>query len=313
MTLKDELLTQFSETLQRDVPLAPYTSLRIGGPAEYLIEAQTTIDIVLAYRIALAHNAPFLLLAGCSNVLIADEGVSGIVVVNKTYNLIWHDEYTVFADGGYSLDDFVMAVSKKGWADLTFAAGIPGSLGGAIIGGAGAFGHLVHEYCLGAEILKSTGDVIMVPTQALGIGYRTSQARERGDILLSAKMGHFKPGDADALQSEIYRIKAERKAKHPGPQSPSAGSFFKNLPPEEPGGRRVPAGKLLEEAGAKELRVGGAGVYEHHANIIVNHGNATAKDVDALANQMAARVKEKFGVELEREVRLVQSKPPVSK
>ncbi|MFB3785497.1 MAG: UDP-N-acetylmuramate dehydrogenase [bacterium] len=296
------LRARFGGRLRQHVPLASYTTLRIGGPAEYLLEAHTTEELITACRACLEAQIPFYLFAGCSNLLISDRGLAGLVLINKTDSIAWHEDFTVAAAGGYNLDRLVSETCERGWSDLTFAAGIPGSLGGALIGGAGAFGHLVCEYLRAADILRKDGTVAAVSRDGLGIGYRTSEAKKRGDIILTAVMGPFTPGAKDALREEADRIRAEREIKHPGPKLPSAGSFFKNLPPLEPGGHRIPAGKYLEEAGAKKLRVGDAGVFEKHANIIVNHGNATAEQVNRLADLMAERVKEKFGILLEREV-----------
>ncbi|MBN2329233.1 MAG: UDP-N-acetylenolpyruvoylglucosamine reductase, partial [Candidatus Omnitrophica bacterium] len=121
-------------------------------------------------------------------------------------------------------------------------------------------------------------------------------------IILSADLGPFDREDANELLESCERIRADREGKHPGRDLPSAGSFFKNLPPSEPDGRRIAAGKVLEEAGVKSLRFGDAGVFEKHANIIVNYGQASACDVNRLADEMARLVKEKFGIILEREV-----------
>lgn len=298
----------FGDAIRFDVPLAPYTSIHIGGPAEMLLEASDTDTLVKAYRLALEHNIKTWFLAGCSNLLIHDDGLSGLVLINKTNRIVWdEDNLQVTVDSGYSLDQIVYEISNRGWADITFAAGIPGSLGGALIGGAGAFGNLVHSFLLEAEIMRPNGECLTVPAEELGIEYRTSAARKRGDKILTATMGNFELGDREKNLAEIKRIKTMRDEKHPAyGNSYSAGSFFKNLPPEEPGGWRVPAGKLLDECGCRGLRVGGAGVFEKHANIIVNYGDATCADVNELANKMAARVKAKFNIDLEREVQSLQ-------
>lgn len=303
MTAADVLLQQrFGDRLLREAELAPYTTLRIGGPAEFLLEARTQEDLIAARRAAIELNIAFTFLAGCSNVLISDAGLKGLVAINKTDAIQWRGDFCVAVDGGYNLDRFVEDVSRRGWADLSFAAGIPGSVGGAIAGGAGAFGNLVHEFVIEARVLRRNGEVVTMTPAELGIEYRNSQARKRGDIILEALMGGFHQGDRDALFESIRAIKAQREEKHPGPSEPSAGSFFKNLPPEEEGGRRIPAGKYLDEAGAKGMSAGGARVFHKHANIIINAGGATAADVNALANQMADAVRERFGIELEREV-----------
>ncbi|MDP8242832.1 MAG: UDP-N-acetylmuramate dehydrogenase [Candidatus Hinthialibacter antarcticus] len=301
-TLRDAL----GDGLRTQVPLAPYTTLQIGGPAEFFLEATSQDQLIAAYRAANELGLRFIFLAGCSNVLIDDAGLKGLVVVNKTQEIHWHDDFTVHVDGGYNLDQFVTDASQRGWADITFAAGIPGSIGGAIVGGAGAFGNLVHEFVLEARVLRKDGGIENVPVESLGITYRNSEARKRGDILLGAYLGKFESGDDEALLENIKKIKEQREVKHPGVDEPSAGSFFKNLPPAEPGGWRTPAGKYLDEAGVKGMRVGNAGVFDKHANIIINLGGATCDDVNQLAQQMAERVNEKFNIKLEREVQYLK-------
>lgn len=299
----------FGDAIRFNEPLAPYTSIHIGGPAEMFLEVTDVKTLVKAYHVALEHNSKIWFLAGCSNVLIHDDGLNGLVLINKTNHIAWDDDrQQVTVDGGYNLDQLIFEISDRSWSDITFAAGIPGSLGGALIGGAGAFGNLVHSFFLEADIMRPTGECLTVPVEDLGIEYRTSAAKKRGDIILTATMGNFKIGDREKNLAEIKRIKTMRDEKHPSyGNSYSAGSFFKNLPPEEPGGWRVPAGKLLDECNCRGLRVGGAGVFDKHANIIVNYGNATCADVNELANEMAARVKAKFNIDLEREVQLLQA------
>lgn len=296
------LLARFGDRLQTKVSLAPYTTLHIGGPAQYLIEVETASDAIDALRLSREADIPFHFLAGGSNVLVSDEGLVGLVVIDKTRTAEWYDTYTVRVSGGYPLDKLVSELSQRGWGDLSFAAGIPGSVGGALAGGAGAFGHLVCEYLREADILHRDGTIETLPAQALGIDYRYSEIKNRRDIILFAELGNFTQDNPRLLLEACAAIRAERETKHPGQHLPSAGSFFKNLPPSKPGGRRTPAGKLLEEAGVKSLRFGDAGVFENHANMIVNYGHATACEVNQLADEMALRVKDKFGIILEREV-----------
>lgn len=302
MSIENPLRSRFGERLQCEIPLARYTTLRIGGPAQFLLEIESTEDLIDAFRLAKENQIRFYFLAGCSNVLISDAGLRGLVAINKTHSIHWREDYTVRVAGGYSLDCFVSELCERGWSDLSFAAGIPGSVGGALAGGAGAFGHLVCEYLREANVLHQDGSVETLLANQLGIQYRSSDVKKRSEIILDAVLGPFSPGHADELMDACRHIRAERETKHPGRDRPSAGSFFKNLPPSEPNGRRTPAGKLLEEAGVKHLRFGDACVFEKHANIIVNDGNATAEDIDRLANEMARRVQEKFGIILEREV-----------
>lgn len=301
-TVENAFRKQFGDKIKTQVPLAAYTTLRIGGPADFLLEAAEADDLIAAFRLAREYEIPFYFFGGCSNVLIHDDGLRGLVIINKTRRIEWHDNYTLSVAGGYNLDTLVTELSERGWGDLSFAAGIPGTLGGALVGGAGAFGHLVYEYLTQSSVLRRDGSVTDMTTAELGIQYRTSEAKKRGDIILMAEMGPFTPQSAEALLAECKRIRDEREVKHPSANLPSAGSFFKNLPPETPGGHRVPAGRFLDAVGAKQMRVGDAGVFEKHANIIVNYGNATCAQINELADRMAEKVKERFGVTLEREV-----------
>ena len=305
MSIESHLADRFGDEFEQQVPLSNYTTLKIGGPAQFLVVAKTSEEIVDAYKLCLENDCRFYLLGGGSNLLISDTGLSGLVVINQTESIDWHDDKTVTVSGGYELDQFVGDCSKQGWGDMTFAAGIPGSLGGALAGGAGAFGHLVSEYFIQAKVLLMDGHVVECGVKELGVQYRSSDLKKRGDIILDVTMGTFTSTDPCGLLNEVQRIKSERETKHPGSSLPSAGSFFKNLPTQEPGGHRIPAGKYLDEAGVKEMRVGDAAVFEKHANIIVNHGHATAKQVDELAKQMAQRVEEQFGIKLEREVQFL--------
>ena len=302
MTIENKILSRFSNRIKRGTALAAYTSFKIGGPAEYLLEATSHDDIVEAKRLAIDINIPFYFLAGCSNVLISDDGLPGLVVINKTSSIEWRNDYSVQVDSGYNLNQLVLEISERGWGDLSFAAGIPGSIGAALAGGAGAYGHLVCKFLIDAHVLEDDGVVSKINCDELGIQYRTSSLKKRNGIMLYATLGNFKSGDAEALMATCNKLLEERETKHPSIDLPCAGSFFKNLAPSKPGERRTPAGKLLEEAGVKPLRYGGAGVFEKHANIIVNYGGATAADVNNLADEMTRRVKDKFGITLEREV-----------
>ncbi len=302
MTIEDKILSRFGDRIKRGKTLACYTAFKIGGPAEYLLEATSTDDIIEAKRLAIKINIPFYFLAGCSNVLISDDGLPGLVVINKTSSIEWCDDYSVQVDSGYNLNQLVVEVSQRGWGNLSFAAGIPGSIGAALAGGAGAYGHLVCEFLIDANILEDDGTVKTIQSKELDIEYRTSSLKKHNSIMLYATLGNFKPVDPVELMETCHKLLEERELKHPSIDLPCAGSFFKNLAPSQPGERRTPAGKLLEEAGVKPLRFGGAGIFEKHANIIVNYGGATAADVNNLADEMARRVKDKFGVTLEREV-----------
>jgi UDP-N-acetylmuramate dehydrogenase len=292
--------------VRREVPLAPFTTFRIGGPAELFVEATSRDALVGAVTSARAHHVPVFVLAGGSNLLVDDRGVRGLVVRNLAAEVrIDGDRVTV--GSGLGLGDLLEAAAAASLAGLEFAAGIPGSVGGAVYGNAGAYGKSMQDVLVRATLLTPDGRVVEVGPEALGFTYRMSTLKASGDLVLDATF-QLAPGDQAAIRRQMAETIHVREAKHPDPaRFGSAGSYFKNLPPAAPGARRTPAGLLLEQAGAKGLAVGRAMVAAEHANFIVNPGGATAADVLALAERLKALVRDRFGVALEEEVLFVTS------
>jgi len=275
-----------------------------------LLEAASEAQIIAATTACRRLGVPCCLLGEGSNVVVDDAGLAGLVVINRVATVCWGlPGRSVTVGGGFNLDRFVTAVSQRGWGDITFAAGIPGTVGGGIVGGAGAYGHLAAERLTRARILDTAGRVADIDASRLGIRYRNSDALLRGDILLAATFGGFGRDEPETLADRIETIKAKRRRKLPPADLPCAGSFFKNLPSPAAGGRRIPAGRLLDQCGAKQMREGGAAVFHNHANIIVNTGDASAADIDRLADRLARRVRRRMGIELTREVRFLRSSP----
>jgi UDP-N-acetylmuramate dehydrogenase len=307
-TATDKLKRELGPGLRTAAPLAPLTWMRVGGPAEMLMEATTAAQLTAARRACRRLGVPFCLLGDGSNVVAPDSGLPGLVVVNRIDTITWdRSRKAVTVGSGFSLDRLVAEVSQIGWDGIVFAAGIPGSIGGGLVGGAGAYGHLLGERLHRARVLAADGRLVDTDAAGLGIRYRNSDALLRGDIVLAATFAGFTAADPQELSDRIQTIKADRRRKHPPGDLPCAGSFFKNLPPPKPGAHRVPAGRLLDECGAKQMREGGAEVFHKHANIIVNTGTATAADIDRLADRMADRVRRRLGVQLVREVRTLAS------
>lgn len=287
-----------------DVPLSEYTTFRIGGPARYLCVARTAEQLARCLEVAKGRALPVQILGGGSNVLFDDGGFDGLVVVVAA-GRVEVDGTTVWAEGGARLSDLVDLACRRGLAGLAFAAGIPGSVGGALAGNAGAYGKAVGDRLVEAVLLSRDGGTRRrVGPEELGLGYRESAIARSGEVVESVTLS-LEPGDLGAIWNEVDAVMARRRERLPGPDLPSAGSFFKNLPPEAPGGHRLPAGQLLDECGCKGLQVGGAQVYEKHANIIVNRGRATAAEVLRLVAEMKRRVRERFGVTLEPEVKVL--------
>lgn len=317
-SVEDRLRDALGAPLRTREPLRLHTTLRIGGPADYFYPATTADRLVAALRAARELDVPVFLLGGGSNLLVSDDGFRGLVVRNAIETLEF-DGTAVHVGAGHDFLDLIRRCRDRGLAGLEFAAGIPGSVGGALYGNAGCYGRDIGSLTI--EGTHATPDGAVVETRPAAwyqFGYRDSRLKREPRVLLSALL-QLARGEPGAIGREIEEKLEIRRAKHPEWRvEPTAGSYFKNLPPDwqmpgarhSPGTRRVPAGQLLDECGCRGLRVGGAMVYEKHANIVVNAGHATAADVLALAAEMKRRVRERFGVALEEEVMFLGEPPP---
>ncbi|OGX19291.1 MAG: UDP-N-acetylenolpyruvoylglucosamine reductase [Omnitrophica WOR_2 bacterium GWC2_45_7] len=213
--------------------------------------------------------------------------------------------HDLIVSGSTQLDHLVLAAIQRGLEGLNFASGIPGTVGGAVVGNAGAFGKQVGDVVKSVTLLTRSGLQKDVPSRELKFSYRNSILKSTGDIVLSVEFS-LHPSDKMNLNTERNGILEARRQKHPDLViTPCAGSFFRNIEPTSLAQRRQAAGWFLEQAGGKALRVGGACIFDKHANIIIKENGACAQDVFALSELMAGLVKEKFNLELIREVRLV--------
>jgi UDP-N-acetylmuramate dehydrogenase len=317
MDLEERLQRTLGDGLRVAEPLRLHTTFRIGGPADFFYVARDAGRLVAALRIGHALGLPVFLLGGGSNLLVSDAGVRGLVIRNACEEVEF--EGTVARVGcGADFLGFIERCRDRSLAGLEFAAGIPGSLGGALYGNAGCYGRDIGSHVI--ECTHATPDGATVesrPAAWYEFGYRDSRLKRDPRVLLSCRL-QLAPGERGAIQREIDERLEIRRVKHPEWRTePTAGSYFKNLPPDwqwpgarhSPGTRRVAAGQLLEECGCRGLRVGDAVVFARHANIIVNAGQATAADVLALAEIMKSRVRERFGVTLEEEVMFLGARP----
>ena len=219
------------------------------------------------------------------------------------------DRRRVRVGAGVSSARLVETLVDEGIGGLEFAAGLPGTIGGAVAGNAGCFGSTVGERLVSADAISREGTALEVEGPGwFGFGYRRSRVAAEGAVLTDVVLA-VEPGDRARLREESAARLADRAGRHPPPGTLTAGSYFRNLPPLEPGGRRRAAGLLLDRVGAKEMSEGDAAVFERHANIVVNRGRASARDVLALTRGMAARVEKRFGEVLVPEVRFVGSSP----
>lgn len=279
----------------RGEKLAPHTSLRIGGPADYFLRVATEKDLVGAIKVAREQELPVFVLGGGTNLLVADGGIRGVVLQNawRETNV---DGTTIEASSGTELAHVAAVAAKAGIVGLEWMATVPGTVGGAVHGNAGAFGTETADVLVDAELMDLNGDAWRVPADELGYAYRTSKLQGTPTICVR---GTFR-GTAGDRATAVRRIKEmanERMKKQPLAQ-PNTGSIFRN-----PSGDH--AGRLIEAAGLKGKSVGGAMVSDKHANFIVNTGDASADDVRALMKICQDEVERRFGVRLIPEVELV--------
>jgi len=290
------------DKILRHVSLSRYTTYHIGGPAEYFAEAACRDDLKALILYARSMRLPLFLLGGGSNVLVSDRGVRGIVVRNISGAFSFGPgEVTV--ESGLALAALLHEAGERGAGGLEFLAGIPGSVGGALYGNAGAYGRSIGEKLTRATVISPDGIEKTVGRDYFHFSYRHSAIKESGDIILDATLA-VEERDPGLIGEEMSRIIEERKGKHPCGAG-SCGCYFKNVDGPGPGGEKISAGKLLEQAGASSMSCGGACVSGKHANFILNRGNATALEIRALAGMIRQKVFEKFNIVLEEEVQLV--------
>jgi UDP-N-acetylmuramate dehydrogenase len=330
--------------IQENIPLAQYTTFKIGGPAKFFVEAKSEEEILEALEFAQEKNFPVFVLGGGSNVLVSDKGFEGLVMRICNSQLEISDS-NIICDGGVSLSKAVSESVKAGLTGLEWAAGIPGMVGGAVRGNAGAFGGSMSEIVefVKAIEIPNFSKARLFPSESSALGIPQSQAFPSRDckfeyrnsffkqnpnlIILSVNL-KLKKGDKEKSQKLVKEILAKRKEKQPM-EFPSPGSFFKNpsvkdkkliqqfetdtLLRQGSGGQagqkirdeKLPAPWLIEEAGLKGKKIGGAMVSEKHANFIVNTGDATAENVIMLAAIIKTKVRNKFGIQLQEEVQMV--------
>ncbi len=293
-----DLRALFGEQVQEHVLLAPYTSARIGGPADTLLTVRSADELARAVQACLEHELPFTMLGGGANVLVSDKGVRGIVILNRAKALEFREgaQPTLWAESGAIFSNLAHRAAAKGLSGLEWATAVPGTVGGAVYGNAGAFDSDTAHDLLRAEILDESGRNWW-PVEKMEYGYRTSifkQSHEKA-VVLSAEFT-LKDGSAEEIQKKIDGFTAHRKTSQP--PGASMGSMFKNPPADF-------AGRLIEAAGLKGTRIGNAEISAVHGNFFLNHGETKASDVRALVELVQKTVKEKLDVQLELEVELI--------
>ncbi|HET9913278.1 MAG TPA: UDP-N-acetylmuramate dehydrogenase [Anaerolineales bacterium] len=294
----DALYARLGDKVKENVSLAPYTSARIGGPADVLVTAETADELARIIKLLHKLEMDYLMLGGGSNVLVSDRGVRGVVVLNRAKGVRFHsgDQPSVTAESGVIFSNLANRCAAKGLAGLEWAATIPGTIGGAVYGNAGAFGGDIASNLIWTELLTENGREKFTPEQ-MGYGYRTSilKRSELDAIVLAAEL-RLENSTKEEVTVKLEQFGAHRKATQP--PGASMGSMFKN-----PNGDY--AGKLIEAAGLKGTRIGNAEVSPVHGNFFINHGATRAEDVRALIELVMKKVKETQGVDLELEIELV--------
>ena len=303
MTL-DRFRVAFGDALQTNAPLSRYTSARVGGPAELLLTVKNAQELQTAVEIAYAQRIPYFILGGGSNILVADAGINGLVILNKARAVRFrHTGLGVVctAESGMNLSTLARQCIAKGLGGLEWAIGVPGTIGGAVVGNAGAHGADMASNLVAATVWEPGRGVQVYTNEAMQYGYRTSvfkreqhKTRTRR-VILSAELS-LMPEPVEVLTARAEAFSAYRKQTQPG--GASMGSMFKN--PEN-----YYAGYLIDTAGLKGLRVGNVRISEKHANFFVSEGDATAEDIRALIAEAWNAVREQFSVEMELEVELV--------
>lgn len=299
-------LTEMGVNVMPKALLSAFTTLQLGGPCKYLVSCSVPEHLTAVVAALANAEQDFILIGGGSNLLVSDAGLDAVVVkYGASRPLIWREGNNLEVTGATLLDDLVQYTVEQGLDGLVHCSGIPGTVGGAVAGNAGAFGKQIGDRVESALIMDHRGVVRLEGKEFLGFGYRRSKLQEQNDIVLTCWL-RMDTGGRDTLWRQRQEILEMRRQKHPDWHTTrTAGSFFKNVEPSSAAERRQAAGWFLEQAGAKELRVGGARLFDKHANIIVAEERCTAQDVLDLSRKMAEAVKQKFGIELIPEVRVL--------
>ncbi|HAQ08639.1 MAG TPA: UDP-N-acetylenolpyruvoylglucosamine reductase [Bacillus bacterium] len=299
--LADKLRELNIGSVKENEPLANHTTMKIGGPADILIEPSSIDNLQKALELIRSSNSKWTVIGRGSNLLVSDKGIDGAVIkLGSGLDDIEVEGSRVTAGGGLSLVNFAMTISRKGLSGLEFAGGIPGSIGGAVYMNAGAHGSDISRILEKAYILFEDGTLEWLTNEQMKFSYRTSVLQEERPGIVVAAVFQLKEGNKEEIVAELQKNKDYRKETQPY-NYPSCGSVFRNPLPNY-------AGNLIEKSGLKGHRIGGAQISELHANFIVNRGNATAEDVLGIIQHVKDTVLDLHGVKMETEVEIIGRK-----
>lgn len=285
------------EDIKRDEPLAKHTTFRVGGPADYFVTPEDEEQVRELVSLLKSRDVPFCVIGNGSNLLAGDKGYRGVIIqIYKKMSGIRVEGGILYAQAGALLSKLAAEALSHGLTGLEFASGIPGTLGGAVVMNAGAYGGEMKQILVNVLSLTPQGELHVTPADWMEMGYRSSIFAKNGDIILNAEL-KLNPGRPEEIRAYMEELKEKRILKQPL-EYPSAGSTFKR--PEG-----YFAGKLIQDAGLRGVQIGGAQVSEKHCGFVINRGNATAADITALMELIMERVESRFGVKLEPEVKYI--------
>ncbi|MCR2002703.1 UDP-N-acetylmuramate dehydrogenase [Blautia caecimuris] len=280
-----------------DEPMSQHTTFRIGGPADVFVMPENYEQIREVLRLCKEEKLPFFVLGNGSNLLVSDSGYRGVIIqMDRNMEEIRLDGEEIHACAGALLSSVAVAARNASLTGFEFAGGIPGTIGGAAVMNAGAYGGELKDVLKEVTVMTREGEILTIPAEKMEMGYRTSIIKTAGYLVLEAVIS-LKKGDEEAIRATMKDLSERRTEKQPL-DYPSAGSTFKR--PEG-----YFAGKLIMDSGLRGYRVGGAQVSEKHCGFVINAGGATAEDVRSLMDHVIRVVREKYGVTLEPEVKFL--------
>lgn len=282
------------EYVMKDEPMSRHTTFRVGGTADFFVEIGSPEELLDIINYLTETDRSYFILGNGSNLLVGDKGYEGVILhLGERFNSITVEGNTITAQAGALLSTVAKTAAKNGLSGMEFAAGIPGTIGGAVVMNAGAYEGEMKQIITKVTVMTREGEILELDNETMEFGYRTSIIKNRPFVVLSAVIS-LEKGDIASIQSKMDDFNNRRRSKQPL-EYPSAGSTFKR--PEG-----YYAGKLIMDAGLRGYRVGGAQVSEKHCGFIINVGNATAADISELMDEVVEKVEKQFSVTLEPEI-----------
>ena len=296
--IKQKFCREFgTEQVLFEEPMKRHTTFRIGGPAEIFVMPKTIDEVARALEICRQEELPYFVLGNGSNLLVSDQGYRGVIIqMDRNMEEIAVEGTEIRAAAGALLSSIAVAARRNSLTGFEFAGGIPGTLGGAVVMNAGAYGGEMKDVLKEVTVMTADGEVRVIPASELEMGYRTSIIKKAGYLVLGAVIT-LREGNLEEIKALTRELSEKRTSKQPL-EFPSAGSTFKR--PEG-----YFAGKLIMDSGLRGYQIGGARVSDKHCGFVINAGDATAKDVVALMDHVREVVHDKYGVTLEPEVKFL--------